>query len=125
MSHSPSPNDEDKPGDPEEEPMRYGMLGEDTSTTGDKLEKYTGEVGWRYLRAHFEAGALVYVDPSLSLTEVGEAFANDAAEQVADWRKSGDLVTPSRPHAEYWEESGATFRALVVSPFVLIQPLES
>ncbi|MCB1228992.1 MAG: DUF2288 domain-containing protein [Verrucomicrobiae bacterium] len=111
--------------DPSDEPMRYGMLGEDTSTTGEKLEKYTGEVGWIYLRSHFEAGALLYVDPSLKLTEVGQAFADDDADRVAEWRQGGDLVSPSQPHADYWEESGATFRALVVSPFVLIQPIES
>ena len=109
----------------EEEPMRYGILGEDTATTGEKLDKYTGEVGWRYLRAHFETGNLLYVDPGLALTEVGEAFAADDTDRVAAWRKAGDLVTPSEPHAHYWEESGTRFRALVVSPFVLIQPLES
>ncbi len=105
-----------------EEPLRYGILGEDRSTVGEKLEKYTGEVDWRYLRPHFETGALVYVDPTLDLTSVGAAFAADDAERVADWRKKGDLVTPSRPHADYWADSGARFRALVVSPFVLIQP---
>lgn len=111
-------------GDPED-PMRYGLLGEDESTTAEKLEKYTGEVGWRYLRPHFETGSLLYVDPSLELTEVGEALANDDADRVQEWKKSGDLVTPSQPHADYWEESGAAFRALVVSPFVLAQPVES
>lgn len=105
--------------------MKYGILGEDTSSIGDKLEKYTGEVDWAYLKSHFENGALIYVDPSLVLTEVGEAFSTDDAERVKVWRGNGDIITPSEPHAAYWEESGATFRALVVSPFVLIQPTES
>ncbi|MCB1062487.1 MAG: DUF2288 domain-containing protein [Verrucomicrobiae bacterium] len=109
----------------ENEPMKYGILGEDTSSIGDKLEKYTGEVDWAYLKSHFENGALIYVDPSLVLTEVGEAFSTDDAERVKVWRGNGDIITPSEPHAAYWEESGATFRALVVSPFVLIQPTES
>ena len=105
--------------------MRYGMIGEDESTTAEKLEKYTGEVGWHYLRPHFEAGALLYVDPSVELTEVGEALAADDTERVKAWRECGDLLTPSQPHADFWSESGATFRALVVSPFVLAQPIES
>jgi hypothetical protein len=104
--------------------LSYGILGDDPASSLEKLEKYTGEVDWNYLRPHFKAGALVYVDPSLSLTEVGHAFSIDDAERVKEWRKAGDLVTPSDPHAAYWEESGARFRALVVSPFVLIQPLE-
>lgn len=105
--------------------MEYGILGDDNATEAEKLEKYTGEVGWKYLKPHFEAGALLFVDPSVPLTEVGEALAADDAEKVKGWKQSGDLLTPSQPHAVFWEESGARFRALVVSPFVLIQPTDS
>ncbi len=108
-----------------EDPLNYGILGEDQTSSLEKLEKYTGEVAWKYLKPHFESGALIYVDPSLILTEVGHAFAKDDSEQVSSWRKSGDLVTPTGPHAVYWEEIEARFRALVVSPFVLIQPLKA
>lgn len=106
------------------EEMQYDMLGEDASTASEKLEKYTGEVSWEYLKKHFEAGALLYVDPALSITEVGEALVSDDAARVKEWRGKGDIVTPSAPHAEYWEKSGTVFRALVVSPFVLIQAQE-
>ena len=106
-------------------PMEYGILGEDEATTAEKLEKYTGEIGWNYLKPHFKNGALLYVDSSIALSEAGEALAADDAEKVKAWKQRGDLVTPSQPHADYWEESGTTFRALVVSPFVLIQPVES
>ena len=101
------------------------MLGEDSASTADKLEKYTGEVDWNYLKPHFKNGSLLYVDPTISLAEVGEALAADDAETVKGWKQRGDLVTPSQPHADYWEESEVTFRALVVSPFVLVQPVES
>ncbi len=108
----------------EDEIMRYGILGEDETSTPEKLEKYTGEVDWSYLRPHFENGALLWLDASLSMTEVGAALTSDNAEKVEAWKKSGDLITPSEPHAAYWEESGARFTALVVSPFVLIQSVE-
>lgn len=103
--------------------LRYGLLGDDTASMLEKLEKYTGTIDWSYLKPHFETGALLYVDPSLALTEVGHAFTADDAARVAAWRRTGDLVTPSAPHAEYWAESGTIFLALMVSPFVLIQPL--
>ena len=83
-----------------------------------------GEVGWDYLEKHFESGALLYVDPSLDLVTVGQAISDDDTESVMKWKKSGDLVQPSGPHAEYWAESKTQFLALVVSPFVLVQPLE-
>lgn len=106
--------------------MTYQILGGDESTTKEKLEKYTGEVDWAYLAPHYHNGALLYIDPALSLAEVGEALTRDDAERIQAWKQNGDIVAPSGPHAAYWEESGETFRALVVSPFVLIQPaLES
>ena len=106
------------------EEMRYGILGEDNQTTPEKLEKYTGQVDWQYLKPHFESGALLYVDPVLSITEVGQALANDDKAKIEAWLKSGDLVKPSEPHAAWWEENPQQFTALVVSPFVLMQPAE-
>lgn len=108
----------------DDESMRYGMLGDDESSADDKLEKYTGEVDWSYLKKHFENGALLYVDLSLDLVTVGKAISDDDADAVRAWKAAGDLVQPSEPHAAFWEESNAQFLALVVSPFVLIQPIE-
>lgn len=105
------------------ETMRYGMLGEKSQGEMEKLEKYTGVVDWPYLKPHFDSGALIYVDPSLSITQVGQALANDDKEKIQSWLKSGDLVQPSEPHAQWWKENPESFTALVVSPFVLMQPL--
>ncbi len=110
--------------DPQDgKPMEYTMLGEDGTTDLEKLEKYTGEVSWDYLESHYKAGALLFVDPSLDLVKVGKAFADDDTDAVASWKQSGDIIVPSTPHAMYWEEKGEKFLALVVSPFVLIQPV--
>jgi hypothetical protein len=106
------------------EGLRYALLGEDAGGTGEKLEKYTGEVDWSYIKPHFESGALLYVDPSLVITEVGRAIGVDNKAKIEAWLKSGDLIKPGQPHAEHWENSSARFTALVVSPFVLIQSCE-
>jgi hypothetical protein len=105
------------------EAMRYGMLGKDTMSPEEKLGKYTGVVDWAYLKPHLESGALLYVDPCLEITEVGQAIADDNKEKIESWMKSGDLVKPSEPHAKWWEENPQDFTALVVSPFVLMQPV--
>lgn len=101
------------------------MLGEDHSTLSEKLAKYSGRVSWKDLKNHMVSGSLVYVDPCLDLNEVGRAFAEDAKERVQAWMKNGDLVVPSQPHADYWESIQATFECQVVSPFVLIRPIEA
>tara|TARA_Y100000385_G_scaffold196599_1_gene203593 strand:- start:62 stop:394 length:333 start_codon:yes stop_codon:yes gene_type:complete len=104
--------------------MKYGMLGEDGMSSEEKLDKYTGVVDWAYLKPHFDTGALLYVDPSLSITEVGKALADDTTKKIGAWLKSGDLVKPDELHAKWWQENPQDFTALVVSPFVLMQPVE-
>jgi len=99
--------------------MKYGIIGEDDSSEGDKLAKYTGEVDWSYLKPHYENGVLFFVDAELPITEVGEAIAADEQDKVKAWLKSGDLVKIEALHAMQWEESETHFEALVVSPFVL------
>lgn len=95
---------------------------EDNSNDEEKLEKYSGNVDWSYLKPHFEAGSMIYVDPSLDLKTAGLAFTEDDQEQVKAWLKSGDLVQPCNLHAEHWEQSKTHFNATIVRPFVLAQP---
>jgi hypothetical protein len=95
---------------------------EDNSSDEEKLEKYSGEVDWSYLKPHYEAGAMIYVDPVLDLKTAGLAFANDNQAQVKAWLKSGDLVQPCELHAEHWQASKTLFTAMIVRPFVLAQP---
>ncbi len=104
-----------------DDPMRYAVVGGDGAPDTERLEKYTGEVDWPYLRSHFASGALLYVDAALSITAVGAALAADDRAKVEGWLRSGDLVKPGQPHAAHWEAAGGRFTALVVSPFVLMQ----
>ena len=109
----PDPND----------PMRYGMLGDDTTPPEEKLAKYTGVVDWDYLRPHYESGSLYFVDPSLPLEQVGAACTANDVSAVEAWLKSGDLVKIEALHVSQWQENAPSFEALVVSPFVLCRPL--
>jgi hypothetical protein len=99
--------------------MRYQILGGEPLSTEDKLAQYKGEVGWSYLRPHYEHGTLYYVDPELPLETVGAAFSENRTADVAAWLKSGDLVKIEALHVFQWEDSDTQFEALVVSPFVL------
>jgi hypothetical protein len=97
---------------------------EDHLSESEKLEKYSGEVDWAYLRPHFEAGNLIYVDPCLDLKATGLAFANDDQAQVQAWLEAGDIVQPCELHAEHWAEADPVFRAMIVRPFILAQPVK-
>ncbi len=96
---------------------------EDTLSQTEKLEKYSGEVDWSYLKPHFEAGNLIYVDSSLDLKAAGLVFSMDDKVQVQKWLQCGDLVQPCELHAEHWEKEKPRFQAMVVRPFILAQPL--
>lgn len=112
------------PEEPRPERMKYGIIGEDTSSDEEKLEKFTGVVGWSYLRPHFQSGVLYFVDPALPLKRVGAAISGDQKDQVEAWLKSGDLLKIGDLHARQWEDGETRFEALVVSPFVLCRPLD-
>ncbi len=103
--------------------MRYAMIGEDRSSTEEKLEKYTGTVDWKYLAPHYLTGSLFFVDLQLTLVEVGQAISKNQTEKVEGWLKSGDLVKIGNLHAEQWQKGGTEFEALVISPFVLCRPI--
>ena len=96
---------------------------EDNTSDEEKLEKYSGNVDWSYLKPHYEADSMIYVDPALDLKTAGLAFVNDDQVQVKAWLKSGDLVQPGELHAKHWLASNAHFNAMIVRPFVLAQPV--
>ena len=102
--------------------MKYTLYGEDAQSDEEKIAKYTGEVGWDYLRPHYRSGNLLWVDPELDLREVAAAFTRDESGRVADWLGAGDLVRIGDLHAEQWEGGDELFTAVVVTPFVLMQP---
>ncbi|MEO7100836.1 MAG: DUF2288 domain-containing protein [Luteolibacter sp.] len=112
------------PDSPGPQSLKYVMLGDDASSTEEKLSKYKGTVNWEYLRPHYERGALFFVDPGLKLEEVGAVFSANDRAQVEAWLKAGDLVKISDLHAAQWQApADVTFEALVVSPFVLCRPV--
>lgn len=102
--------------------MKYTLLGVDTQSPEEKIAKYTGEVSWKYLKPHYESGALLWVDPSLTLAQVADALSTDDTETVTNWLGNGDLVKIGDLHAQQWEDSDQLFTAVVVTPFVLMQP---
>lgn len=103
------------------ERMKYAILGEDGRSDQERIADYTGEVGWDYLKPHYERGCLLWVDPELDLEQAAKAFVDDDSGQVAEWLGSGELLRIGKLHAAQWEGGEERFTAVVVSPFVLMQ----
>lgn len=111
--------------DDSENSLEYGILGFDTRSEEEKIAKYTGDVDWEYLKPHFKAGNMIYVDPTLDLQETAKAFVEDNRTAVDAWLKAGDILQPGSLHADWWEHDRPRFNAAIVQPFVLAQPLAS
>ena len=62
--------------------MKYAMFGGSELTENDKLTQSMGEVDWSYLAPHYKSGSLYFVDPQLSLVEVGLAFTENRKDEV-------------------------------------------
>lgn len=93
------------------------------SETFQKLLRETGKIEWRRLAAHYEGGSLVVVDPSLDLVRVAYSFARDEQASVAQWLENGLVSRVEAAQVNCWNQEDPQFWAVVVAPWVLIQPV--
>ena len=89
-----------------------------------RLNAETARISGRELAPHLARGALVRVDPALDLIDVAAAFAKDRRETVAGWLAKGQVaVMDDDPDGRDWLATDAVFWAVVVAPWVLVQPV--
>ena len=89
-----------------------------------KILSETARIPWRDLQRFFASGAVVAVDRALDLVEVACALAADDKAQVETWMAAG-LVAPARDdQASEWFAADSLMWAVVLSPFVLVQPID-
>lgn len=92
------------------------------TTTREKLALEVDVAEWQWLRAHGERGALLVVNRSLDLAEVGARMAEDDARSIHGWIESQLLCRPTEEQVAAWEsQPRKNFAILIVSPFVLMQ----
>ena len=82
----------------------------------------TARIPWRELQRFFAAGSVVAVAPGLDLVDVACAMADDDTVRVRDWMDAGQLGQARDQQAADWLAADAVLWAVVVSPWVLVQP---
>lgn len=90
-----------------------------------KLLRETGKIDWTALAPHYESGGLVLVDRELDLVKVAYSFAQDEKDSVTAWLQAGQVTRVEPEQVEQWNREKPRFWAVVVAPWVLIQPLKS
>lgn len=91
-----------------------------------ELTELLDEATWEWLSPHAERDAIILVDGSLDLVEVGLAIAQDQTQPVSHWIAEQLLLKPSLEQKIVWDQDNQKrFTALIVQPYVLIQSLLS
>lgn len=88
-----------------------------------KVNLETARIAWKELQRFFASGAAIYVSDGLDLVEVAFQFSEDNKLQVERWLVQGQVARVSDAQALAWFEADAEMWAVVVSPYVLVQPL--
>ncbi|HUW25439.1 MAG TPA: DUF2288 domain-containing protein [Gallionella sp.] len=88
-----------------------------------KINLETSKIAWSELQRFFAGGKALMVSVDLDLVETAFQISEDNAEQVRQWMLSGKLVRVPVEQAREWFETDALVWAVVVSPWVLVQPI--
>lgn len=86
------------------------------------LNLETAPIPWRELQRFFAAGRAIAVAPELDLVKVGAELYRDNADQFRAWMDEGKVDAVSDEQAQAWFEADAEVWALVIKPYVLVQP---
>jgi len=83
----------------------------------------TAQIRWHELQRFFASGNAIAVDVSLDLTHVAAQIVTDNATQIKSWMDAGLVDAIKDTQAATWYEQDALVWAVVIKPWVLVQPI--
>ena len=89
-----------------------------------KLNLETAQMPWRDMQRFFASGAALFVSPELDLVEAAFQMSRDNTAMIEKWMKAGKFGKVTDDQARCWLEADALLWAVVVSPWVLVQPVK-
>jgi len=89
------------------------------------LNTETARMPWRELQRYFASGAAIAVSPELDLLAVGAEVMADNKAVVEAWVSEGRVAPVSDQQATEWYDANALMWAVVLSPWVFVQPIVS
>lgn len=99
------------------------MTSSDDEIERTKLLAETAKIPWLELQRFFAAGSVLSVASELDLVDVACAMTADNKAVVAPWVQAGQVGAVSDSQAMEWLETDALVWAVVLSPWVLVQPV--
>ena len=91
----------------------------------DKLNLETARIHWKELQPHFARGAAVYVSPDLDLLAVANLVATDDSASIATLMQANKFGVVTAELAQAFTSSNQAMWAVVIVPWVLVQPCQA
>jgi hypothetical protein len=88
-----------------------------------KVNLETAQMAWRDMQRYFASGAALFVSTDLDLVETAFQMSEDNAALIGQWMAAGQFGKVTDEQARIWLEADASLWAVVVSPWVLVQPV--
>jgi hypothetical protein len=88
-----------------------------------KVNLETSQIAWKDLQRYFASGVALAVAGDLDLVEAAFQMSVDNAAQIKEWMAEGKFGKVSDEQAALWFEADQILWAVVISPWVLVQPI--
>jgi hypothetical protein len=88
-----------------------------------RINGETAKIAWQELQRFFARGNAVAVSHQLDLVEVAFQMSADNKDQIKEWMEAGQVSRVSDAQASGWYDANALVWAVVVRPWVLVQPI--
>ncbi|MES0327272.1 MAG: DUF2288 domain-containing protein [Gammaproteobacteria bacterium] len=96
----------------------------ENDTIKQQIVGETSKIAWHELQFFFAGGMAVYVSKELDLVEVATCFVDDNKAMVEKWMQDNLVMLVADNQAKNWYDEEAMVWAVVVKPWVLVQPLK-
>ena len=90
-----------------------------------KVNLETAQMAWREMQRYFASGAAIYVAPELDLVEAAFQMSEDNTPLIGEWITQGLFGKVTDEQAQLWWDTDVSLWTVVVSPWVLVQPVKS
>ncbi|WP_019529986.1 DUF2288 domain-containing protein [Dasania marina] len=88
-----------------------------------KLNRETSKINWHELQKFYASGAVIAVAPGMDLIDVAVQISADNKTAVSQWLADASISQVSEEQAQSWYEQEQMHWALVIAPWVLVQPI--
>ena len=88
-----------------------------------RINSETAKIAWKELQRFFAQGHAIAVANHLDLVEVAYQFSQDNKDLAEEWMQAGHVRPVSDAQAAEWLEADALVWAVIVRPWVLVQPV--